>query len=147
MFKDPEIKKLAPSELEIGIYTTDTVKIEGSCRFYLVHLDSKKLVDVTFFVAINDGSVLLSYMTTLVLGVIKPRSRLDYLLPRSSLITSSVDHPMKTKPLKVSVHTSKQKVATQSQTQEVATQTPAITIVKKQDVNKLITRKQVKNRF
>ena len=37
MFKDPEMKKLAPSELEIGTYTTDTVKIVGSCRFFLVH--------------------------------------------------------------------------------------------------------------
>ena len=57
MLKDPEMKKLDPSKLEIGTYTTDSVKIVGSCRFYLVHPDSKKLVDVTFFVAINDGSV------------------------------------------------------------------------------------------
>ena len=134
------MKKLAPSELEIGTYTTDTVKIVGSCRFYLVHLDSKKLVDVTFFVAINDGGVLLSCKTTLVLGLIQPRSRLDYLPPRASLISSSVDHPMKIKPVKVSVHTSKQKVSTQSQTQEVATQTTIV--VKKPDVNKLITSKE-----
>ena len=60
MFKDPEFGKLDPSELEIGAYTTDTVKIIGSCRFYLVHPDSKKLLDVTFFVATNDGSMLLS---------------------------------------------------------------------------------------
>ena len=72
------MKKLAPGKLEIGTYTTDTVKIVGSCRFYLVHPDSKKLVDVTFFVAINGGSVLLSCKTTLVLGLIQPRSRLDY---------------------------------------------------------------------
>ena len=45
MFHDPE-KKLAPSELEIGTYTTDTVKIVGSCNFYLVHPDSKKLLDI-----------------------------------------------------------------------------------------------------
>ena len=50
------MKKLAPRSLEIGTYTTDTVKIIGSCIFYLVQLDTKKLMDVTFFVAVNDGS-------------------------------------------------------------------------------------------
>ena len=49
MFKDPQMKKLASSQLEIGTYTTDVVKIVGSFTFYLVHLDSKKLIDVTFF--------------------------------------------------------------------------------------------------
>ena len=36
VFKNPDMKKLAPSKLEIGTYTTDTVKIVGSCMFYLV---------------------------------------------------------------------------------------------------------------
>ena len=69
---NPEMKKLAPTQLEIGTYTTDVLKIVGSCNFYLVYLDSKKLIDVTFFVATNDGSVLLSCKTTLVLGLIQP---------------------------------------------------------------------------
>ena len=51
VFNDPEMKKLAPSNLEIGTFTTDTVKIVGSCLFYLVHLDTKKLQEVTFYVA------------------------------------------------------------------------------------------------
>ena len=97
VFQDPNMKKLAPSSLEIGTYTTDTVKIVGSCMFYLVHLDTKKLMDVTFFVAANDGSMLLSCKTTLMLGLIQPRTRLDYLPPRASLITSSADNPRKTK--------------------------------------------------
>ena len=129
MFKDPEMK-LAPDELEIGTYTTDTVRIVGSCRFYLVHMDNKKLVDVTFFVDINDGSGLLSCKTTLEFGLIQPRSRLNYLPPRASLITISVDHLKKTRPVKLSVHRSKQKVSAQSLTQEVTTQTPVTTIVK-----------------
>ena len=29
VFKDPDLKKLAPSTLDIGTYTTDTVKIGG----------------------------------------------------------------------------------------------------------------------
>ena len=75
VFQDPSMKKLAPSSLEIGTYTTDTVKIVGSCVFYLVHLDTKKLVEVTFFVAMNDGSILLSCKTTQMLGLIQPRTR------------------------------------------------------------------------
>ena len=42
VFNDPDLKKLALSTLEIGTYTTDTVKIVGFCLFYLVHLDTKK---------------------------------------------------------------------------------------------------------
>ena len=142
MFKDPELKKLTPSGLEIGTYTTDIIKMVGSCRFYLVHLDSKKLLKVTFLVALNDGSMLLSCKTTPVLGLIQPRSRLDYLSPQASLITSSVHHPKKTRSVKISVHQSRQEVATQSPQQEVSAQTPVSTIVKKQDVSKLITSKE-----
>ena len=51
VLNDPELKKLTPSNLEIGTYTTYTVKIVGSCLFHLVHLDTKKLQEVTFYVA------------------------------------------------------------------------------------------------
>ena len=60
VFNDQELKKLAPSTLEIGTYATNTVKIVGSCPFYLVHLGTKKLKEVPFYVAQNDGSVFLS---------------------------------------------------------------------------------------
>ena len=33
VFNDPELRKLAPSTLKIGIYTADTVKIVGLCLF------------------------------------------------------------------------------------------------------------------
>ena len=74
--------------------------------FYLVHPDSKHLLEVIFYVASNNGSVLLSCATTLALGLIQPRNRYDYLLPRASLVTSSGDHSKKTKS-KISVHVSK----------------------------------------
>ena len=106
------------STLEIGTYTTDTVKIIGSCVFYLVHLDTKKLHEVTFFVVINDDSVLLSCTTTLALGLIQPCTRLDYLPPRASLITSSAD-PTKSNPTKtksqVNVHSSRKESAVSNQ--------------------------------
>ena len=121
VFLDPSMKKLDQSSLEIGTYTTDTVKIVGFCMFYLGHLDTKKLMDVTFFVAVNDGSILLSCKTTLMLGLIQPRTRLDYLPCRAGLITSSVDHPKKTK---ATLCVQKQEVSTQRSTDEVAAQMP-----------------------
>ena len=97
VFQDHDCKKVAPNKLEIGTYTTDTVKLVGSCMFYLVHPDTKHLQEATFYVASNNGSALLSCATTIALGLIQPHNRLDYLPPRASLITSSADHPKKTK--------------------------------------------------
>ena len=89
VFNEAKMQKLAQSKLQVGTYTTDTV------NFYLVHLDTKKLIEVAFYVTMNDGSVSLSCKTTLLLGLIQPRPKSDYLPPRPSLITSSADHPRK----------------------------------------------------
>ena len=72
MFRDPGLKKLIPSKMEIETYTTDIVKIIGMCYFYLVYPNSKKLMKVMFFVAKESGSILLSCSTTMELGLIKP---------------------------------------------------------------------------
>ena len=93
VFQDPDCKKLAPSKPEIGLYATDTVKLVGFCMFYLVHPDTKCLQEVTVYVGSNNGSVLLPCAATLALVLIQPHTRLDYLLPRVSLITSSAGHP------------------------------------------------------
>ena len=127
VFNDSKMQKLAPSNLQVGTYTTDTVKIVGSCEFYFVHQDTTKLMEVTFYVAMNGGSVLLSCKTTLLLGLIQPRSRLDYLPPRASLLTSSADHPTKIK------------AVLNVQKLEVATQTPAA----RKEVPKFITSKEM----
>ena len=66
VFNNPELKKLAHSDLEISTYTTNPVKIVGSCLFYLVHWDTKTLQEVTFC-SKTDGSVLLSCTTALAL--------------------------------------------------------------------------------
>ena len=136
IFKDPQMKKLTPSTLQVGTYTTDSVKIVGSCKFHLVHPDTKKLLETTFYVAIHDGSVLLSCKTTLQLGLIQPRARLDYLLPRASLITNSADHPKKTKEV---LHTQKKQVAAQKEVPEKVAQPPAV----KEKGPKLITSKEM----
>ena len=113
VFKDPERKKIKSCKMQISTYTADTVKIIGSYIFDVVHLDTKKLVPVTFYVANNDGSVLLSCKTTLALWLIQPWSRLDYLPPWASLITSTMDLPRKTKLTSLKVHKLKQEVSTQ----------------------------------
>ena len=96
VFQDPYLKKPTPSKLHPGAYTTDTVKLVGSCVFYLVHPDTKHLQEVTFYMASNNGIVLSSCAITLALGLIQPHTRLDFLHPKASLITGRNDHPMKT---------------------------------------------------
>ena len=122
VFHDPNLQKLTPNKLQIGTYTNDTVKIVGTCKLYLVHPDTKKLIETIFYVATNDGSMLLSCKSTLVLDLKQTRSRLDYLPPRASLITSTQDHPKKTKQVQapVQIHSFKQ-LSAQSQPKVEAT--------------------------
>ena len=63
----------------------------------MVHPDSQSLQEVTFYVASNNSSVVLSCVTMLALSLIQPHTSLDYLPHCTSLITSTADHPMKTK--------------------------------------------------
>ena len=97
MFKDPGLRKLTSSNMEIEMYTNDVVKVIGMCNFYLVHPESKQLIKVLFFVAKENGSVLLSCRTTMELGLTTSHAQLDYLPPRASLLTSTCDQPSKTR--------------------------------------------------
>ena len=109
MFRDPGLKKLIPSNMEIETYTTDIVKIIGMCYFYLVHPNSKKLMKVMFFVAKENGSVLLSCRTPMELGLIKPHAHLDYLPPKARLLTSTCDQPSKTQIYKPTIQYTKER--------------------------------------
>ena len=84
-------------QLKKSEHTMDTIKIIGTTTIYLLHPDSKKLVETTFYITSNEGSVLLSCNTSLTLGLIHSRTKLDYLSPRVRLFTSKVDHPRNTK--------------------------------------------------
>ena len=97
IYHDPDLKKLTPCKLKIRTYTTDTIKIIGTTTIYLLHPDSKKLVEMTFHIASNEGSVLLSckHFVNPWSHTIQMQTRL--LTPRVSLITSNVNHPRKTK--------------------------------------------------
>ena len=78
--------------------------------FYQVHPDTKHLQEVTLYLASNNGSVLLSCMSTLALGLIQSHTRLNCLPPRTSLTTSSADHPKKTE-FQITFHVSKKESA------------------------------------
>ena len=109
MFKDPSLTKLTPSNLEIETYMNNVVNIIGLCQFYLVHPENKKLIQVIFFMAKENGSALLSWRTTMALELIKPHAKLDYLPPGASFQTSTCDHPNTTKPQKPNIHHMKEK--------------------------------------
>ena len=137
VFCDPNLDKLTPNKLQIGTYTNNTVKFMGTCKLYLVHPDTKKLIETIFYVATNYGSVLLSC-----------RSRLDYLPPRASLITSTQDHPKKTKQVQapVQIHRSKQLSAQSQPKAETsmpsnAQDSPQVPAMKQQKPHKMITSK------
>ena len=99
--------------MEIETYTSEIVKIIGMCHFYLVHPESKHLLKVTFFIAKENGSVLLSCRTTMELGLIKPHACLDYLPPKARLLTSTCDQPSKNKTIQTSYPLYERSSATQ----------------------------------
>ena len=89
------------------------------------------------------GPSVLSCKTTLALHLIQPRSRLDYLPPWASLITSTMDHPKKTRQASLKVHSSKQEVSTQTpQVHGQATMSVSTNMVQKPGVNILVTSKE-----
>ena len=136
------MKKIKPCKMQISMYTADTVKIIGSCTFGIVHPDTKKLVLVTFYVANNDGSILLSCKTPLAVCLIQPWSRLDYLPPWASLIISTMDYPKKTKLTSLKVHQLKQEMSLQRhEPHSKTTKYVSIDTVQKSNPNIIITSK------
>ena len=72
LFKDPDCAKIASSDLQLGKYTNKKVKIFGSCNLYVIHPDTRCIEEMPFFVASNEGSILISCAISLALGLIKP---------------------------------------------------------------------------
>ena len=136
MFKDPSLKKLTPSNMEIETYTNDVMKIIGVCYFYLVHPKRKHLMKVLFFVAKENGSILLSCRTTMELGLIRPHACMDYLPPKASLLTSTCDQPSKTRMHKPNIHCTKEK-----HTKNDNINTPQSQRVKASEDTQLITKR------
>ena len=91
LFKDPDCDKIVPSDLQLGTYTNKKVNILGFCNLYIIHPDTRCTMEVTIFVASNEGSILISCATSPTLGLIKPHDSLDCLLPEGNVISSSAD--------------------------------------------------------
>ena len=142
MFKHPGLRKLTPSNMEIEMYTNNVVKIIGTCYFYLVHPGSKQLIKVLFFVAKENGSILLSCRTTMELGLIRPHARIDYLPPRASLLTSTCNQPSKTRTHKPNIHCTKGKLTKMTIPKNGNVRTPQSQNAMISEDNRLITRKE-----
>ena len=72
IYDDPDCKKLAPSSKEIGTYTTDQIKIIGSCELLVVYPDINCIIEISFQVMSHEGSIVLSCETSLGLSLIQP---------------------------------------------------------------------------
>ena len=86
LYNDTNLKHLQPS-----VWGDDQIALLGKCNIYLVHPDTKKSIEVTFYVADKSGSTLLSCATSLMLDLIKLCPRLDVPPPRAKIITSKAD--------------------------------------------------------
>ena len=84
LFTDPDCAKIAPSDLQLGTYTNKKVKIIGSCNLYIVHPDTRCIEEIPFFVARDEGSILISCTTSLALSLIKPHEKLDHPPPEGN---------------------------------------------------------------
>ena len=96
--------------MEIGTYTSDKIKVIGSCTLLVVHPYIQCLKEVTFHVTSHEGSVVLSCATTLDLCLIQPSSNLDSILYSACLITSKADDPRKKKSQKICYYQSQRNV-------------------------------------
>ena len=73
IYKDQDCTKLEPSnKVAVKTYNTEKIKIVGSCKMFVVNPDTKLLQEVTFHVTSHEGSVILSYATSIALGLIHP---------------------------------------------------------------------------
>ena len=96
IYKDQDCTKLEPSnKAAVKTYTTEKIKIVGSCKMFVVQPDTKLLQEVAFQVTIHEGSVIVSCATSIELGLIHPHTNLDEVPDEGSLIYSITDIPKK----------------------------------------------------
>ena len=102
LYKDEDCTKLAPSNnVAVKTYTTEKIKIVGSCKLFAIHLDTKCLMEVTFPVTSYEGSVIILCATSVELGLIQPHRNLDIVPEKGSITYSKPDLPVKKKTKKI----------------------------------------------
>ena len=87
----------ASNKVAVKTYTTEKIKIVGSCDLFVIKPDTKYLQEVTFQVTSHEGSVIMSCATSLEIGLIQAHRNLDVVLEKGSLIYSEADMPVKQK--------------------------------------------------
>ena len=101
LYKDLDCQKCALSnKSKVKTYSTEKIQIVGSCDLFVLHLDTKYLMEVTFKVTSHEGSVIVSCTTSFELGLIHPNRDLDVVPDSGSLIYSNADPLMKQKYMK-----------------------------------------------
>ena len=94
LYKDQDCTKLEPSnKTVVKTYTTEKIKIVGSCKMFVVHPDTRVLHEVTFQVTSHEGIVIVSCATSLELSLIHLHTNLDAIPDEGSLIYSKADIP------------------------------------------------------
>ena len=59
-FNNPQTAKLAKNDIDLTVYTRHSVDLIGKCTFYMLSKATKQPIKVEFYVAKEEGSVLLS---------------------------------------------------------------------------------------
>ena len=60
VFNNPQTAKLAKNDIDLTVYTRHSVNLIGKCTFYMLSKGIKQPVTVDFYIAKEEGSVLLS---------------------------------------------------------------------------------------
>ena len=93
VFNDLQTAKLAKNNIDLTVYTRHSVDIIGKCTFYMLSKATQQPIKVEFYIANEEGSVLLSWETVFQLQLPDVKPRLEYLPPTTTLISSAASHP------------------------------------------------------
>ena len=58
VFNDPRTVKLAKNDIDLTVYTRHSVGLIGKCTFYMLNKATKQPINVDFYTAKEEGSVL-----------------------------------------------------------------------------------------
>ena len=97
LYNDPDCTKLPPSKQNgINTYTKQRIPVIGSCELFVLHQDEQCFHKVKFQVVSVEGSVIISYATSINLNLIQIPDQLHTKIPDCvGLVYSSADAPYK----------------------------------------------------
>ena len=93
VFNNLQTAKLAKNDIDLTVYTRHSVDPIGKCTFYMLSKATTQPIKAEFYVAKEEGSVLLSSERVFQLQLLNVKPRLEYLLPRVMLISCTANYP------------------------------------------------------